>query len=120
MTQDFKKLAVWQKAHQLTLEIYKQSRKFPFDERFGLTQQIRRSVTSVVLNIAEGTSGSNKRLEKYLVIAQGSCKETECNLMICNGLNFIDNNICNQLTEKCRILQASIQNFINTVKKNGK
>jgi len=51
---DFRTLLVWQKAHELTLSIYKSTKQFPLDERFGLTSQMRRSSSSVPTNIAEG------------------------------------------------------------------
>ena len=51
---DFKELRVWQRAHQITLEIYAATRQFPPDERFGLTSQLRRSAASIGANVAEG------------------------------------------------------------------
>ena len=54
MLKNYKELKVWQKSYQLCLEIYKITAKFPKDEKFGLTSQIRRAVVSVPSNIAEG------------------------------------------------------------------
>jgi len=54
MLKNYKELKVWQKSYQLCLEIYKITAKFPKDEKFGLTSQIRRAVVSVSSNIAEG------------------------------------------------------------------
>lgn len=51
---DFKQLEVWQKAHEATLQVYKITRSFPSDERFGLTSQIRRAAVSIGSNLAEG------------------------------------------------------------------
>jgi four helix bundle protein len=56
MSHPWKDLIVWQKSHELVLKIYKETADFPKNERFGLTQQIRRSVTSVAANIVEGKS----------------------------------------------------------------
>ena len=56
----WKDLIVWQKSHELVLEIYKVTRNFPDIERFGLTQQIRRSSVSVAANIVEGKSQKNR------------------------------------------------------------
>ncbi len=50
----FEDLKVWQKSHELVLEVYKITKQFPNEEKFGLTSQIRRSAASVVANIAEG------------------------------------------------------------------
>jgi four helix bundle protein len=52
--QDFKKLKVWEKGHQVTLAIYKVTTRFPKEELYGLTSQMRRAATSIVSNIAEG------------------------------------------------------------------
>lgn len=51
---DFKELKVWQKAHRMVIEIYRITRAFPSDERFGLVSQLRRSAASVPANIARG------------------------------------------------------------------
>ncbi len=52
--QDFRKLKVWQKAHALTLAVYRETRSFPSDERYGITSQLRRSGASIASNISEG------------------------------------------------------------------
>ena len=57
----FKDLKVWQKAHMLVLEIYKITRNFPNEEKFGLTSQLRRSASSVPANIVEGFKRKSKR-----------------------------------------------------------
>jgi four helix bundle protein len=115
MTQDYKKLIIWKKAHELTLEIYKISKKLPDDEKFGLVSQLRRAVTSIELNIVEGTTGSNKMFQKFLITAKGSSKETECILHICKDLGYISPDIFLRLTKDIQILQASIQNLINRI-----
>ena len=66
----FRKLIVWQRAHDLTLMIYKASEKFPRNEMFGLTSQMRRSVVSVEANIAEGYVLGTGRLLKRRAISK--------------------------------------------------
>ena len=69
----FKDLIVWEKSHQLTLEIYKTSLKFPSDEKYGLISQMRRAAYSVPANIVEGHSRkSKKEFIQFLNIAKGS------------------------------------------------
>jgi four helix bundle protein len=119
MAQDYKKLIVWKRAHELTLQIYKITKNFPNDERFGLTQQIRRSTSSIELNIAEGTVGSDKRFLNYLTIALGSCKETECCLLLCKELKYIRDSDYNEIIQKMGILLSLLQNLIKTIKKNN-
>jgi four helix bundle protein len=59
MAQDFKELVVWQKAIELTIAVYKLTQKFPKDELYGLTSQMRRASVSVASNIAEGRGRIN-------------------------------------------------------------
>jgi four helix bundle protein len=76
--QDFRNLKVWQKAHQLTLGVYRVSKSFPKEELFALTQQVRRSAQSIPTNIAEGCGrGSNADFARFLWIANGSAKEVD-------------------------------------------
>ena len=70
---DFKKLKVWQKSHQLTLEVYKSTTVFPDRERFGLTGQLRRAAASIPANVAEGCGrGTDNELVRYVRIGLGS------------------------------------------------
>ena len=88
--QDFKKLKVWQKAHNLTLEIYAVSKRFPRDELFGITSQLRRASSSVAANIAEGSGRKSKReFAHFLAIAIGSVSEVEYFLILANDLKYL-------------------------------
>jgi four helix bundle protein len=71
----FEDLIVWQKAVELSVEVYKLSRNFPKEEIFGLTAQIRRASNSISLNIAEGTVKSTKSYINHLKTAAGSASE---------------------------------------------
>jgi len=76
--QDFKKLEVWRKAHELTLDVYRATESFPRTEVYGLTTQLRRSCSSIPANIAEGCGrGTNGDLGRFLRIAAGSASELE-------------------------------------------
>lgn len=89
--QDFKRLKVWDKAHQLTLEIYAASKRFPKDELFGLTSQIRRASSSVAANIAEGSGRrSRKEFMYFLGVAIGSVSEVEYFLILAKDLTYLD------------------------------
>jgi four helix bundle protein len=86
----YKKLKVWEKAHKLAMEIYRVSNKFPKEELYGLTSQIRRSAFSISLNIVEGhASISKKEFLNFLNISNRSLVETEYLLEIMKELNFI-------------------------------
>jgi len=89
--QDYKKLDVWQKAHQLTLRIYKDVIPFmPIEERFALTSQIRRSVYSVPMNIVEGCGkNTDKDFCHYLDNSLGSALEVEYSFQLIFDLGYI-------------------------------
>lgn len=86
----FRKLIVWQRAHQLVLQVYKLTEKFPKNEMFGLTSQLRRAMVSVPANVAEGyAAGGKGQFKRYLDIAQGSLAEVEYYLILAQDLTYI-------------------------------
>jgi len=86
----FRKLIVWQRAHQLVLLIYKLTEKFSKHEMFGLTSQLRRAMVSVPANVAEGYGAGGKgQFGRYLDIAQGSLTEAEYYLILAQDLSYI-------------------------------
>lgn len=88
--QDFRKLEVWQLAHTLTLDVYRQTRGFPPEEMFSLTDQIRRAAVSIESNLAEGTGrGGDADFARFVQIAFGSACELECQLLLARDLDFI-------------------------------
>ena len=88
--QDFKKLEVWSKAHELALEIYRLTEKFPKHEVYGLTSQMRRSATSVPTKIAEGCCrDSSPDSARFLQIAIGSAGELEYQLLLACDLGYL-------------------------------
>jgi len=119
----FRKLIVWQRAHELALAIYKASEKFPKHEMFGLTSQVRRSAVSVGANIAEGYAlGTAPNYLRHLNISVGSLAETESHIEIAHDLEYLSDVTYENLTEKAREvgyllsrLKTAIQN--NTHKK---
>lgn len=83
-------LEVWQKAIDFVVSVYRSTQKFPADERFGLTSQVRRASVSISANIAEGAARqSEKEFLKFLAIAQGSCSEVETELFIGLKLGYL-------------------------------
>ena len=90
------------KAHNLTLLIYRATQKFPKEELYGLTSQIRRSCGSIPANIAEGCGRSGDvELARFLQIAMGSASELEYHILLARDLNLIDNSVVYQMC--CRI-----------------
>ncbi len=90
MRKDFKELLVWQQAHLLTLEVYRVTQRFPQEERFALSSQLRRAVVSVESNIAEGSARNTSRdFLQFLFVARGSLAEVEVQLLIARDLGYI-------------------------------
>ena len=88
----FRKLIVWQRAHQLALLIYTLTEKFPKSEIYGLTSQVRRASVSVAANIAEGYGyGRKGQTGRFLDIAQGSLSEVEYFLILSLYFHSISN-----------------------------
>lgn len=87
----YKELKVWQKAVQLSTEVYKLSALLPAEEKYGLTSQMRRAAVSIASNIAEGAGRtSNKEFKQFLAIASGSCYELETQLTIATNVELVD------------------------------
>jgi four helix bundle protein len=76
--QDFRDLKVWQKAHELTLAVYRVTAGFPREEQYGIVSQLRRAAASVPANLAEGRCRRTDRdFGRFVGIALGSASETE-------------------------------------------
>ncbi|MGI8670954.1 MAG: four helix bundle protein [Aridibacter sp.] len=104
----FEEIKAWQKAHEVTLLIYKITNNNEFTKDYGLKDQIRRSVVSVMANIAEGHGRkSNLEFANFLNIARGSVAETQSHLYVAVGLDYISKKdfeqIYSMLTEISRM-----------------
>ncbi len=98
---DFRKYTVWQESHLFTLEVYQVTKEFPKEELFGLTSQLRRAVSSIPTNFAEGCgSNSEKEFGRYLNIAIASCSEVEYLLLLTFDLKYLKPEIHQNLESK--------------------
>src|SRR3972149_4945260 len=104
----FEDLVVWQKAHQFVLQVYAMTEKFPRNEMFGLTSQLRRAAVSIAANIAEGFKKQSKADKAHFFnIAQGSSEECRYFLILSRDLKYADPTVeAAQLEEICRLLEA--------------
>jgi len=114
---DFRKLKVWEKAHDLTLQIYAATANFPREELYGLTSQIRRACSSIPANIAEGCGRSGEpEFGRFLHIGLGSASELEYHLLLAHDLGFLaqpdHRKLTAQVTEIKRMLTTLIQKLI--------
>ena len=116
MLKTFKDLLVWQKSYQLCLSIYKITKAFPQEEKFGLTSQMRRSSVSIPSNVAEGYG--RKTTQEYIYscyVAYGSLCELETQLLLSADLGYMTRlnfgNIEENLREVERMLKALIKSL---------
>ena len=106
-----KQLTVWTLAIESVTDIYTLTKSFPTDERYGLTNQIRRASVSIPSNIAEGAARQgNKEFIQFLYIALGSCAEVETQLMIAQNLNYGNHKLALEKNEQIKkMLQGLIK-----------
>jgi four helix bundle protein len=116
---DFRQLKVWQKAHQLTLTVYRLTASLPREELYGLTTQLRRSSSSIAANLAEGCGrNGNAELARFCSIAMGSAamgsaSELEYHLLLARDLKLLEvtdyDDVTQQTTEVKRMLTGLLQ-----------
>jgi len=108
---NYRDLMVWEKAHKLTLAIYRESNAFPREERFGLTSQVRRASSSIPANLAEGCGRrSDGEMGRFVQIAMGSGAELSYHLLLCRDLGFLGteefSRLSSDLEEVMRMLSS--------------
>lgn len=113
----FEELEVWQKAHELTLLVYRLTARFPREEQFGLVSQMRRASSSVAANIAEGYGRRTTReLLHSLRVANGETEETRYFSRLSKDLGYIEQNdyaAVNQLCESVNRLLSALGRSLN-------
>src|SRR5712692_7253653 len=113
---DFRDLHVWHKAHLMTLDVYKVTNRFPKQEMYGLTSQIRRCAASVAANIAEGCGKrGNGEFQRYLNIAAGSASELEYHFLLARDLNLLDETTYRQLNGSVVEVKRMLASLIRKV-----
>jgi len=117
MLKNFKDLKVWQKAYQICLDVYKVTKDFPAEEKYGLTSQIRRAAVSIASNIAEGYG--RKTTPEYiqsLYIAYGSNCELETQLLLCSDLGYVRGDDFVKLQNDTGEVERMLKALINSLK----
>lgn len=113
---NFKELIIWQKAMDITVDVYKLSATFPREEIYGLTSQIRRSAVSIPSNISEGAGrNTNGEFKNFLGIASGSSNELITQLILSYRLDIVKEDkvipILEKLTEVQKINYSLLSKF---------
>jgi four helix bundle protein len=115
---NFKELKTWQEGIDLVLEIYRATGKYPHEEKFGLTSQMRRCAVSIPSNIAEGAGRStDKSFAHFLDISYGSSCELETQMIISLKLGFISNLQFKEIEVRIHRIQKMIFNFKKVLEK---
>jgi four helix bundle protein len=118
--QSFRNLKVWEKAHVLTLDVYKSSKNFPRDEQYGLTSQMRRSSASIGANIAEGCCRKgDTELGRFLQIAMGSASELEYHLLLARDLDVMESLDYQRLSSEVIQVKKMLASLIHKLRTDG-
>jgi len=110
----FRDLKVWEKAHELVLEVYKITKEFPGEEKFGLVSQLRRSAGSIPTNLAEGYKRKSRRdFAHFVNIAEGSLEETKYILLLSCDLGYINKSKLEMLNSICEEIGKMLSGLHN-------
>ena len=117
----YEDLIVWQKAMDLTVEIYRLVKFLPREETYALSDQMRRAVVSIPSNIAEGHGrNSTREFINFLYIARGSLTEIKTQLQICCRLKYFSEseseyafNLCNEIYKVLNVLISKLKQRID-------
>ena len=112
-----KNLEAWKQSMNLVVEIYNETKKFPKEEMFGLSQQMRRSAVSVPSNIAEGCSRNGKKETiQFLFIAKASLAELETQIIISNQVGYISDTLLKEIITKIDEIKRILVGLIKLYK----
>jgi four helix bundle protein len=108
----YKDLKFWSESKELSVEIYRTTRNFPKDEKFGIVDQMRRASVSIPSNIAEGSGRiSNKDFDRFLSFSMGSAYELETQLEISKELGYLKDNEHEELSIKLTAVIKQMSKF---------
>lgn len=120
-TRTFQSLIVWQKEHQLILDIYRRTRSFPEDERFRLVSQMRRAAISITANIVEGYRKMGKKDKlRFFNTSQGSLSETYNYLILSRDLEYISTEEYVQFEEQIEEVDRILNAYCSKISKDSK
>ncbi|MGC2110209.1 MAG: four helix bundle protein [Candidatus Korobacteraceae bacterium] len=115
---NFRDLQVWSKSHAVTLRVYRETSRFPKEELFGLTSQMRRCSASIAANIAEGCGRrGNAEFHRFLQIATGSASELEYHLLLAKDLGYLESDsyqTLNANVEEIKKMLSSLARKVNS------
>jgi len=117
---NFMDLRVWQEAHVLSLDAYRLTRRFPREELYGLTSQIRRSCVSIEANLAEGCGRrSDGELARFTQIAMGSASELACHLLLARDLSLFAASDYQELHVRLIRVRRMLTSFLQSIESSN-
>lgn len=117
---DYRKLDAWRVADEVALQVYAVTRRFPADERFGLTSQIRRAAVSIPSNIAEGCGrNSPGDLRRFIQVALGSANELEYQLTVAVRLGYADAATIQAMTANIVRVRQMLGRFLTSIRREA-
>ena len=118
MAQTYRDLVAWQKAMELVTEVYRVTQRFPTEEMYGLTAQVRRAAVSVPSNIAEGQARySHLDFQRFLRQARGSLVEVETQILIAVNLGFMDGKDAKPILTRAGEVGRIVNALLNSIRK---
>lgn len=113
---NYNDLQVWQESMLLVTAVYKLSSLFPNDERYGLTDQMRRAAVSIPSNIAEGHARNSKLdFARFLRISLGSCTELETQIIIAKNLEYVTEEKIELILNQSLVIRKMLAKLISTL-----
>ena len=117
---NYRDLDIWQRAVNISVQVYQLTGEFPKSERDGLTSQMRRSAVSIASNIAEGHSRTTRDFARFLMIARGSVSELETQVEIARRIGLLTGEAASKLFEELRIIGKQLNSLIRKIREQGK
>jgi four helix bundle protein len=113
---NYRDLQVWKKAHDLALELYRVSQRFPREEIYGITGQLRRAAVSIGANLAEGCGRrTSTELARFVRIALGSASELDYQLLLSRDLGFMAAEEFTSASASLTEVRKMLTSFLNSV-----
>jgi four helix bundle protein len=117
---NYRNLKVWVAAHAAVLSVYRVTRTFPADERYGLVAQLRRAAISIAANVAEGTSrSSDAGFAQFVEVAYGSATETDYELLLAHDLDYLVDPEYRRLEAEVAEIRRMLASLRRTLRRNG-
>jgi len=115
---NYRDLEVWNKAHALTVYLYKASKDFPRDEIYGLTAQLRRAAASIGANLAEGCGRqTDNEMARFVRISLGSASELDYHLLLSRDLGLLNNESYEYSAKELTRIRKMLRSFLSAIER---